>query len=79
MNFHATGPVETAAEVAYGALQEVGRPDLADIVVWFEDDDGPYAEVTDHILDKPDWDLVDKAETLGRAALGLPSRLRWEP
>lgn len=71
-------PLTRAAEVAYAALQEIGRADLAQGLLWYEDDDGPYAEFDDQILDKADWALIDRAETLGRAAIGLPSRLRWE-
>lgn len=74
-SFHAP---TRAAEVAYAALREIGRDDLAQGLLWYEDDDGPYAEFDDCVLDKADWALIDRAETLGRAAIGLPSRLRWE-
>ena len=38
-----------AVDVAHAALMEAGRPDLADEILWFEDDGG-YLEVDSTIL-----------------------------
>lgn len=67
-------------DVAYAALVEAGRPDLAQLVVWYDDEDdsawpgatGGYLEVNDLVLDEADWALVDKAEVIARASIGLP-------
>lgn len=77
---HIQGDAIPAVNVAYWALIEAGRPDLAEIIVWFDEDDGNggYLEVTDHILDEHDWNLVDKAETIARAFVGLPPIERSE-
>ena len=65
------GPKPEPIEVAYGALMEVGRQDLALLILRFPDDGG-YIEVNDDILSDADWALVDKAETLARASIGFP-------
>ena len=60
-------------DIAYAALVEAGRPDLALLIVWYDDDDcGGYLEVNDLILTEDDWDLVDKAEVIARAFIDLP-------
>lgn len=60
-------------DVAHAALLEAGRPDLAEMIVWFEDDDGDggYIEVTDFLVDEADYEVIDRAETLGRRFVGL--------
>ena len=59
-------------DVVHSALMEAGRPDLADIIVWFDDEYGGYVEVTDEIVSEDDYVLIDRAETLGRQFVGLP-------
>lgn len=55
---------EVAAEVAYGALLEVGRRDLADLVMFHLDDDGtPYLEPMDDVAGA-DLELMVRAEAL---------------
>ncbi len=58
-------------DVAYAALVEAGRPDLAQLIVWYDDevDAGGYLEVNDLILSEDDWALVDKAEVIARASI----------
>lgn len=64
-------------DVAHAALMEAGRPDLAEIIIGFDDDDGTfYLEVNDDILDEADWALVNKAENLGRQFAGQPPLVR---
>mgnify|MGYP001769726114 CR=1 FL=1 len=58
-------------DVAHAALMEAGRPDLAELIVWFDDEHGGYIEVTDEIVSEPDYVLIDRAETLGREFVGL--------
>ena len=60
-----------AVDIAHAALCEAGRPDLADEILWFEDDGG-YIEVDSEILNEFEWQLVNRAESLARASLGLP-------
>ena len=59
-------------DVAYAALVDAGRPDLAQLIVWYDDVDGGYLEVNDLVLNEADWALVDKAEVIARAFIGLP-------
>lgn len=59
-------------DVAHAALMEAGRPDLAELIVWFDDEHGGYIEVTDEIVSEDDYVLIDRAETLGRQFAGLP-------
>jgi len=64
---------QTVANVAHAALLEAGRPDLADEIATYANAiTGPYLEFDEDILDEADWALINKAETLGRAAVGLP-------
>lgn len=58
-------------DVAHAALLEAGQPDLAELIVWFDDDEGGYIEVTDEIVSEDDYVLIDRAETLGRRFIGL--------
>lgn len=58
-------------DVAHAALMEAGRPDLAELIVWFDDEHGGYIEVTDEIMSEADYVLIDRAETLGREFVGL--------
>lgn len=58
-------------DVVHAALVEVGRPDLAGLVQWFEDEHGGYVEVCDEIVSEADYVLIDRAETLGRRFIGL--------
>ena len=69
-------PKPEPVEVAFAALMEVGRRDLALLIQWFDDDGDGYIEVNDDILSEADWALVDKAETLARASIGLPPMIR---
>lgn len=64
-------------DIAYAALVEVGRRDLANLILWF-DDDGGYIEVNDEILSDAEWALIDKAEVIARASIGLPPLERTE-
>ena len=59
-------------DVAHAALLDVGRPDLAALIVWFDDEHGGYIEVTDEIVSEDDYVLIDRAETLARQFVGLP-------
>lgn len=65
-------------EIAFAALCEVGRRDLALNILWF-DEDGGYIEYDDDILDEADWALIDRAETIARASIGLPPMERMSP
>lgn len=65
------GGGERAIEVAYGALLEVGRPDLTELIIWYDDDDGGYLEANDDILSDADWVNVDRAEALARQSIGF--------
>lgn len=67
-----------AVDVAHAALMEAGRPDLADVIAWFPDDGG-YIEVNTTLLDEPDWELIDRAENIARAFIGLPPIERYDP
>jgi hypothetical protein len=67
-----------AAEVAFSALREVGRDDLATEMLWFQDEAGPYVEVDALMLGAADWALVDRAEALARQSIGMPPRARPE-
>lgn len=58
-------------DVAHAALLEAGRPDLAGIIVWVDDELGGYIEVNESILYRSDWEIVDRAETLARRFVGL--------
>lgn len=58
-------------DVAHAALLEACRPDLAELIVWFEDDLGGYIEVTDEIVSEADYVMIDRAETLARQSVGL--------
>ena len=66
--------IQTATEVAYAGLREIGRDDLAQSILGFDAGDGFgfYLEVDDFILSDADWKLIDKAEALGRQAIGQP-------
>lgn len=62
-----------AVDVAYAALVEVGRPDLANGIAWFDEDwPGGYLEVNEVILGEADWALITRAETIARQSIGLP-------
>lgn len=61
----------TPVDVAHAALMEAGRPDLADVICWFEDEQGGYIEVADEIMSEDDYVLIDRAETLARSFVGL--------
>ncbi len=63
-------------DVAFGALVEVGRRDLAMLIAWFEDEEGGYLEANGHVLSHHEWSLIDKAEDLARASVGQPPRAR---
>ncbi len=63
-------------DIAHAALCEVGRRDLADTIRGYVDEDGFYLECDDWILSAADWSLIDKAETLARASVGDPPRVR---
>jgi hypothetical protein len=71
MNLH---PVD----VAHAALMEAGRPDLAETIAWFPECGG-HIEVNTILLDEPDWELIDRAENIARAFIGLPPIERYEP
>ena len=66
-------------DVAHAALLEAGRPDLAEWIHGWEDEDGFYLEYDDDILDESDWAVIDKAETLARQSIGLGPRIREIP
>lgn len=56
-------------DVTYAALQEVGRPDLANLVQFFEDDDGsPYLEPMDEVS-AMDMEIMDRAVFLAQCAV----------
>lgn len=56
--------IDVAAQVAYAALCEVGRRDLADLVLFFTDDDGSlYIEPMED-LNEADLALMSRAERL---------------
>lgn len=57
---------ETVVTVARAALLDIGRDDLADAIVWFEEDGG-YIEVLDDVT-FADMRLIVRAEELGRQA-----------
>lgn len=61
-------------DVAHAALMEAGRPDLAESIKGFEDEDGFYLESDEWILTDDEWDLIIKAEVMARAFVGLPPR-----
>ena len=67
-------PILHPVDVAFGALMEVGRRDLAMLIAWFEDEQGGYLEADGEILSHHEWDLIDKAENLARASAGQPPR-----
>lgn len=53
------------ADVAFGALLEAGRPDLAELVHVFTNDDGTfYIEPLDEVADPADVALIERAEFL---------------
>lgn len=58
-------------DIAHAALMEAGRPDLAALISWFEDEHGGYIEVTDEIVSETDYEVIDRAETLARQVIGL--------
>lgn len=58
-------------DIAYAALLEARRPDLAAEIAWY-DDDGGYIEVNDLILSEADWQIIDRAEMIARRFIGLP-------
>lgn len=71
----ATGRERTPADVAYAALLEVGRHDLANLIVWFYDDgaagDGiGYLELLDD---------VDDDQLVPEHAALADDRRRWLP
>jgi hypothetical protein len=67
-------PMSLAAEVSYGALVEVGRLDLANLVQWFENDDGSlYLEPMDE-LSPDDLALMLRAEALALSAISRSDR-----
>ena len=59
-------------DIAHAALLEAGRPDLADVIIGFDDDGGFYVEVLDWELAAEDLVVIDKAECLARQSVGLP-------
>jgi len=61
-------PNATPVDVAYAALVDAGRPDLATSIVWVDDDGVGYLEAFDE-LSPSDNALVDRAEQLAHAAL----------
>jgi hypothetical protein len=53
------------ADVSHAALMDAGRPDLAALVQWFEDDDGLfYLEPMDELACEADAVLMMRAEQL---------------
>lgn len=66
----AAEPSDVAMQVAWGALLEIGRRDLADGITGWECDHGFYLEYNDDILDEADWELISRAENMGRQAVG---------
>lgn len=61
--------LERRAEVAYGALVEIGRRDLANLLQWFPDDVGGwYLEADADEVGEADWALMVKADGIGRGA-----------
>ena len=74
-----------AIDVAHAALMEAGRPDLAESIIGFDDDDGFgfYLEVNLDILDRTPTDddltLIVKAENLARMSVGMPTIERENP
>jgi hypothetical protein len=56
------------ADVCHAALIEAGRPELAELVQFFYDDDGrPYLEPIDDVSDA-DWAVMKRAEELALSA-----------
>ena len=55
----------TPIDVAYAALCDAGRPDLALLIVWMDDEPGGYIELLDEVSDA-DGVLVMRAEQLAR-------------
>ena len=58
-------------DVAHAALLDVGRPDLGELIMWFDDEHGGYIEANGRVLTEAEWALVDRAETLARQVVGL--------
>lgn len=66
--------MELAAKIADAALREIGRDDLADICLWFlNDDDSIYIEPCDD-LNGDDLVLVERAEALALTAIQRSDR-----
>ena len=63
-------------EVAYAALVEAGRPDLARWIHGWKCDQGFYLDYDGDDATGVDWALIYRAETLARQAIGLPP-LAW--
>jgi len=60
--------VEQIANITHAALLEVGRPDLAFLVSWSQDDDGSwYLEPLDDVADA-DLKLMLRAEQVALAS-----------
>lgn len=56
--------IEVAAQIMYTALAEVGRTDLAEVALWFTNDDGSlYVEVLDDV-EPAELSLIEQAERL---------------
>ena len=69
----------TPIDVAHAALMEAGRPDLAEIIVWIDEDEWSHIEVTDLICGEPEWELIDRAENIARAFIGMAPIERYKP
>lgn len=78
MTIGETRPMSRAIDVAYAALVEIGRHDLALEISGHDDGDGFgfYLEAPDVILGSDDWELIVRAETLARASIGQPPAAR---
>jgi hypothetical protein len=58
-------------DVAWAALVEAGRRDLALEITGWEDEGGFYLEADRTILSAADWKLIDRAEDIARQSIGL--------
>lgn len=59
------------ADVAHAALMEAGRPDLANLLMYFQEDDGTwYLEPMDD-ANLVDMELMIRADLIAIASVGL--------
>jgi hypothetical protein len=67
-------------DVAHAVLIESGRPDLAEIIEWWDWEEngetGGFIEVNDDVPDEDDWEVINRAEELACKAFdrAVPER-----